>query len=204
MRKGDFFVSDGRSPDARAFHPRNRSGKLRAIAQSRLYIAAAVCRSRLGRRRKDSPQDDSLETTREFGNQNVEFDVDAPDWRWARLAIWDIAGNGAFANPVRNDKRRRPWPWIIGTTASRNLTMLGKAHTRAVSQDWPDATRFGRGYAYFLGAFDRPIAQGHDVLIVVDPDTPQESKYAQLHHRCRDRFSRFVGSIRRKTVSVGE
>jgi hypothetical protein len=43
----------------------------------------------------------SLETTREFGNIRIEIDVDAPNWRWARIAVWDIAGNGAFANPVR-------------------------------------------------------------------------------------------------------
>ena len=49
----------------------------------------------------------SLETTREFGKQKIEFDVDAPGWRWARLAVWDIAGNGAFANPVWNTNARK-------------------------------------------------------------------------------------------------
>jgi hypothetical protein len=41
-----------------------------------------------------------LDSTREFGSGNFAWDVDAPGWKWARLAIWDVAGNGAFTNPI--------------------------------------------------------------------------------------------------------
>jgi len=41
-----------------------------------------------------------LDTTREFGSGTFDWTAEAPGWKWARLAIWDIAGNGAFTNPV--------------------------------------------------------------------------------------------------------
>ena len=41
-----------------------------------------------------------LTDTREFGTRTFEWKVAAPGWQWARLALWDVAGNGAFVNPV--------------------------------------------------------------------------------------------------------
>jgi hypothetical protein len=42
-----------------------------------------------------------LDTTREFGKQSFDWNVaDAKDWKWARLAVWDVAGNGAFTQPI--------------------------------------------------------------------------------------------------------
>ena len=41
-----------------------------------------------------------LTDTVEFGNQKFHWEAQAPGWKWARLAIWDIAGNGAFTNPI--------------------------------------------------------------------------------------------------------
>ena len=28
------------------------------------------------------------------------WQADAPKWKWARFAVWGVAGNGAFVNPV--------------------------------------------------------------------------------------------------------
>ncbi|MFL6414240.1 MAG: hypothetical protein ACJ74Y_01020 [Bryobacteraceae bacterium] len=44
-----------------------------------------------------------LSSTRQFGNQKFTWTAKAPGWKWARLAIWDSAGNGAFTNPVWKD-----------------------------------------------------------------------------------------------------
>jgi hypothetical protein len=41
-----------------------------------------------------------LADTREFGNKTFRWQAAAPGWKWARLAVWDVAGNGAFVNPV--------------------------------------------------------------------------------------------------------
>jgi hypothetical protein len=41
-----------------------------------------------------------LAETREFGKRAFEWRAAAPGWQWARVAVWDVAGNGAFMNPV--------------------------------------------------------------------------------------------------------
>jgi hypothetical protein len=41
-----------------------------------------------------------LDTTRECGRATFEWKLTAAGWKWARLAVWDVAGNGAFINPV--------------------------------------------------------------------------------------------------------
>jgi hypothetical protein len=41
-----------------------------------------------------------LADTRELDDQTFEWRVSANGWKWARVAVWDVAGNGAFVNPV--------------------------------------------------------------------------------------------------------
>ena len=41
-----------------------------------------------------------LVDTGAFGSETFEWSVDAKGWKWARVAIWDVAANGAFINPV--------------------------------------------------------------------------------------------------------
>jgi hypothetical protein len=41
-----------------------------------------------------------LTKTREFGSSTFEWRTRAAGWRWARVAVWDVAGNGALVNPV--------------------------------------------------------------------------------------------------------
>jgi hypothetical protein len=40
-----------------------------------------------------------LADTREFGTKVFDWRAKASGWKWARVAVWDIAGNGAFVNP---------------------------------------------------------------------------------------------------------
>ena len=40
-----------------------------------------------------------LADTREFGSKTFEWRTKASGWTWARVAVWDVAGNGAFVNP---------------------------------------------------------------------------------------------------------
>ena len=41
-----------------------------------------------------------LSDTREFGSGAFEWRAKAKAWKWARVAVWDVAGNGAFVNPT--------------------------------------------------------------------------------------------------------
>ena len=41
-----------------------------------------------------------LQQTREFKSTHYKFETEAKGWKWARIAVWDVAANGAFINPV--------------------------------------------------------------------------------------------------------
>jgi hypothetical protein len=41
-----------------------------------------------------------LASSREFAERNYEWDAKTPGWKWARLEVWDVAGDGAFTQPV--------------------------------------------------------------------------------------------------------
>ncbi len=41
-----------------------------------------------------------LTETRQFGAETFEWTVEAEEWIWARVAVWDVAANGAFVNPT--------------------------------------------------------------------------------------------------------
>jgi hypothetical protein len=47
----------------------------------------------------------ALDTTRSFGDQEFTWRLQAPGAKWARLEVWDVAGNGAFTNPHWYDQR---------------------------------------------------------------------------------------------------
>jgi hypothetical protein len=40
-----------------------------------------------------------LANTRELGSKTFEWRAKASGWQWARVAVWDVAGNGGFVNP---------------------------------------------------------------------------------------------------------
>jgi hypothetical protein len=42
----------------------------------------------------------ALSRTRVFGAGGFGLATEAPGWAWARVAVWDVAGNGAFVNPT--------------------------------------------------------------------------------------------------------
>jgi hypothetical protein len=42
----------------------------------------------------------ALNTTHEFEKNTLQRTIKTPNWKWARIAIWDIAGGGAFTNPT--------------------------------------------------------------------------------------------------------
>jgi hypothetical protein len=46
-----------------------------------------------------------LQSTHEFTKNEFHWDMQAPHWTWARMAVWDVAGNGAFTNPVWRDQK---------------------------------------------------------------------------------------------------
>lgn len=41
-----------------------------------------------------------LQSTPAFDDHPYIWSADTPGWTWARFAVWDVAGDGAFSNPV--------------------------------------------------------------------------------------------------------
>jgi hypothetical protein len=48
-----------------------------------------------------------LDATRTLGQSEFNWKAHAPGWKWARAAVWDVAANGAFVNPVWRAAERR-------------------------------------------------------------------------------------------------
>ena len=45
-----------------------------------------------------------LQDTHEFEKQSFAWDVEAANWKWVRVAVWDVAGGGAFSDPTWKTK----------------------------------------------------------------------------------------------------
>ena len=99
VAKGDYFISTGEVtiPDAQL------KGSGDTVTASGtvdytfpLHMAEIVWGDGSATYRKIIP----LDKSRQFGHMKYEWTADAKNWKWARLAVWDIAGNGAFKNPV--------------------------------------------------------------------------------------------------------
>ena len=100
LQRGEFFMTTGEVllPEAQIRAEGANTIAVKATVQHTfpLQFAEVVWGDGQQTQRKLIP----LETTREFGKQSYSWSVDAPGWKWARIAVWDIAANGAMINPV--------------------------------------------------------------------------------------------------------
>jgi hypothetical protein len=98
--KGEYFVTTGEIllPEVAITPAAGDEVAVRARVQWTfpLAVAEVVWGDGTETNRKLFP----LDTARQFGNAAFDWKVSAPRWKWARLAVFDIAGNGAFMNPV--------------------------------------------------------------------------------------------------------
>ena len=46
-----------------------------------------------------------LQSTPAFDDHEYTWTVETPGWTWVRFAVWDVAGDGAFVNPVWHDRK---------------------------------------------------------------------------------------------------
>lgn len=176
MEKSEFFVSTGEVLMPESSIVETQPGKLRAKAKLRNTLPLQFAEVVWGDGKQTFRKMQSLESTHEFGKQDLEIDVDAPGWRWARIAVWDIAGDGAFANPVWNTKAEK-------------VVAVDGWHNKEAEPHYAWDGKYQGGFSELgrmldsLGAKTRTIQepmsskilQGVDCLIIVDPDTPKES-----------------------------
>lgn len=105
LARGDFFVTTGEIllPEVR-FTPAGPD-TLGVRAELRWTFPLKLAEVVWGNGAETRREIFSLESTRPFGSATFEWKVKAPGWRWARLAVWDVAANGAFVNPVWRENR---------------------------------------------------------------------------------------------------
>ena len=100
ISRGDFFVSTGEVllPEANISPVGVDQIAVRAHVRWTfpLKFAEVVWSDGTTTQRKLFP----LEAARQFGDETFDWTVDAKGWKWARVAVWDIAANGAFVNPT--------------------------------------------------------------------------------------------------------
>jgi hypothetical protein len=46
-----------------------------------------------------------LVSTPAFDSHDYSWTIETPGWTWARFAVWDVAGDGAFTNPIWHDRK---------------------------------------------------------------------------------------------------
>ena len=98
--RGDFFTTTGEVLLPRVDLSTSAANEIVAVVDTQwtfpLRFAEIVWSDGKGTHRETI----ALSDTREFGRQTFEWRAPAPGWTWARVAVWDVAGNGAFVNPT--------------------------------------------------------------------------------------------------------
>jgi hypothetical protein len=95
LREGEYFISTG---EVLLDSVKREGAVLSARVKWTLPLAMAVVA--WGDGQKTTRDLAPLESTGFFGEQSMSWRVPA-EARWARLEVWDIAGNGALTNPLR-------------------------------------------------------------------------------------------------------
>ena len=99
LARGDGFITTGEVllPEVKIS---GAPGSLDVHAKAQwtfpLHLAEIVWSDGSGTHRSIFP----LDTTPAFHAAEFNWKIEATNWKWARLAVWDVAGNGAFVNPV--------------------------------------------------------------------------------------------------------
>ncbi len=100
LLRGDMFVSTGEVllPE---WNITGSSDEIKAGAKVRWTFPLNFAEIVWGDGEKTHREIFELGSTGSFDEQDFEWKTKAPGWKWARIAVWDIAANGAFVNPVR-------------------------------------------------------------------------------------------------------
>ena len=101
LRRGDYFISMGEVLLPATNISTADANAVKATVKAQWTFPLAFGEIVWGNGRETFTQTFPLDQTRPFGSGTFEWKTDAKDWRWARIAVWDVAGNGAFVNPVR-------------------------------------------------------------------------------------------------------
>jgi hypothetical protein len=101
VRRGEYFISMGEVLLPETAISTRDPNEVKATVKAQWTFPLAFGEIVWGNGRETFTQTFPLDHTRPFGSHTFEWKTSAKNWTWARVAVWDIAGNGAFVNPVR-------------------------------------------------------------------------------------------------------
>src|SRR5579871_338410 len=99
LQRGEFFTTTGEIllPDVRIA---GEHGRITVQAQIQHTFPLEMAEIVWGNGEKTYSRTIPLTGTHSFGTFSFSGSVEEQDWKWARFGVWDVAGNGAFVNPV--------------------------------------------------------------------------------------------------------
>jgi hypothetical protein len=101
IQRGDYFISMGQILLPELQISKASPSVIRIKARMQWTFPLAFGEIVWGDGRKTFGKTFDLTDTAQFGNKTFEWSADASNWKWTRLEVWDIAGNGALTNPVQ-------------------------------------------------------------------------------------------------------
>ena len=100
LRRSDFFITTGEVLLPEVSIAEGLGGRILVRARIQhtfpLEMAEIVWGDGSQTYRKMIP----LAETRPFGDFSFSAEAEGGNWKWARFAVWDVAADGAFINPI--------------------------------------------------------------------------------------------------------
>ena len=101
VNRGEYFISMGQVLLPEVEISKAASSEIKATARVQWTFPLAFGEIVWGDGKETFSRKFDLTETRPFGSATFEWSTAANNWKWARIEVWDIAGNGALINPVR-------------------------------------------------------------------------------------------------------
>jgi hypothetical protein len=101
VHSGDYFVSTGEVLLPEVNISTDSAATITATVNAQWAFPLAFAEVVWGNGKQTFTRTFPLAETQPHGSAAFEWKLDAPGWQWARVAVWDVAGNGGFINPVR-------------------------------------------------------------------------------------------------------
>ena len=101
VSRGDYFISMGEVLLPQVEISKTSPSVIMATANVQWTFPLAFGEIVWGDGKETFTRTYDLTDTRPFGSEIFKWSTEARNWQWARVAVWDVAGNGAFINPVR-------------------------------------------------------------------------------------------------------
>lgn len=105
LGRGDYFISTGEILLNRFSISGNSPNQIIVQADVSYTFPLKMAEVVWGNGSETSREVFPLETTRQLGRSSFEWKIQANNWKWARFAVWDVAADGAFSNPVWRESR---------------------------------------------------------------------------------------------------